>query len=82
MCVYIASGDSYDTNLIIFYSILAIVFSLSVLVIRLKTNSAGFRNSYVDLKIALIEHSSTIIDDKALLNIYRKCEEKITMHLY
>ena len=88
ICVYIASADlisdigSYDSVSIIIYSILAILCTVFSLSANLHSSALGFRESHIDLKDAIMKHSSGIIDDETLLKIYNKCEEKITKSVF
>ena len=82
ICAYIAGFGVDDLPSIVIYSILSIVFTGVILVAKCRVTATGYRESFVDMKDALMKHSSGLIFDEELLSIFKSCEEKITKSVF
>ena len=79
ICIYIASGWADDKPAIILYSMLSALFSIALYVVRFKVSAIGYRKSFVEMKDGIMKHSTGLINDEELLDIHKRCEERITM---
>jgi hypothetical protein len=81
VCIYISSGSTTLENKykdILLYSILALSFSVSNMIIKPKAKAISFRKAFVDIKTAIFLHRTQIIDDCALIATLDECERKIS----
>lgn len=76
--VYIASSDNYIKQDVIFYSVVALVCSSAVLILKCETKSVKVRESYNTICWMVSKHEIGECSDEELINCFYECEKEIT----
>ncbi len=76
--VYIASSASYVAQDVIFYSVVALVCSSVILILKCETKSVQVRESYNTICLMLSKYEIGECSDIDLVNCFYECEKEIT----
>lgn len=76
--VYIASSFTNKQADVIFYSVVALVCSSVILVLKCETKSVKVRESYNLLCLMLAKHEMGECSDEELIDCFYECEKEIT----